>query len=321
MSKIWARQICIGALTVTALVVGVSVPASAANLRYEPIEDALSELTLSADTADQAVLNGLAAPKSADSETALATHSSGVEVIVENDRSQPISLTSSDGGQLEITLPSGKASGSAEHVTPGVVAFDQEDGSHAAVAAKVDGSLQLLSVISEKAAPTRFSYGLSTDEPLELNLLADGSVAAYNEAGVPILAVAAPWATDANGNAVVTRFEVVGQELTQVVDHNIAGVAYPVVADPKLTWYWWGYITKFSKSETKQIANASTNAGALAILCGLIASAPGAVACGIAGFLVANFAVSWAKGVVSRGHCIQLNTVFFTPAIPFEVTC
>lgn len=40
------------------------------------------------------------------------------------------------------------------------------------------------------------------------------------------------WATDANGNDVPTRYELNGSTLTQIVDHQSADVAYPVVADP-----------------------------------------------------------------------------------------
>jgi len=315
-----ARSV-LGALIAAVLVVGVSVPASAVDLMYDPVENALSELTGSADTSAQAVLVGLASPVRTPSDAALETESGGTKVIVASDRSEPISMVSSDGGRLEVTLPDGSADGEAEDVTPGVVAFDQQDGTHAAVAAKADGTLQLLSVISGPDAPTEFVYGLSTDVPLKLERLDDGSVVGYTAAGIPVLTVATPWATDANGNSVSTSFEVVGQDLIQVVNHEAPGVAYPVVADPQLTWYWWGYITKFNRSETRQIANASSDAAALAILCGLIANLPGAVACGLAGFIVARVTTNFYRGVVARGNCVQINTVWGTPAIPFEVKC
>jgi hypothetical protein len=46
--------------------------------------------------------------------------------------------------------------------------------------------------------------------------------------------IAAPWARDANGRAIPTRYEIQGTTLVQVVDHRRPGVVYPVVADPNL---------------------------------------------------------------------------------------
>ena len=123
--------------------------------------------------------------------------------------------------------------------------------------------------------------------------------------GVPVASVQAPWAYDANGRAIPTQFEVNGATLTQVVEHS--GAAYPVVADPQTLYFWWGQALKFTRSETATIAASADNAGVVSVVCGLIASAPGAVVCGIATFLLVN---SWAKAFISaaaQGRCGQLN--------------
>jgi hypothetical protein len=174
--------------------------------------------------------------------------------------------------------------------------------------------------MENQGAPTSAAYSLSSATGLQLQIQLNGSVAGFSSAGVPVLAVYPAWATDAHRQAVSTHYSVSGGVLTQVVQPS-AGTAYPMAADPQIIWYAWGYATKFTKAETKKIAGASTNAGALAILYGLIASAPGVVLCGVAGFLVSRIAISWLNGVVSRRHCLQLNVAWFIPAIPYEVTC
>lgn len=46
--------------------------------------------------------------------------------------------------------------------------------------------------------------------------------------------IAAPWARDATGRAVPTRYEIRGSTLVQVVEHRGGNVSYPVVADPSV---------------------------------------------------------------------------------------
>ena len=66
-----------------------------------------------------------------------------------------------------------------------------------------------------------------------------GGVVALDGSGQVVAAVDAPWARDANGTEVPTRFVVEGTTLTQVVDHTTATFAYPITADPAV-WSWWG---------------------------------------------------------------------------------
>lgn len=54
-----------------------------------------------------------------------------------------------------------------------------------------------------------------------------------------------PWAKDANGTQLTTRYEVEssstgGVVVTQVIEHHSGGAAYPVVADPWLGLYLFG---------------------------------------------------------------------------------
>ncbi len=92
-------------------------------------------------------------------------------------------------------------------------------------------------------------------------------------------AVDAPWARDAAGANVRTRFVAHGRTLTQIVDHQ--GAAYPVVADPKVYPVpFRGVYIKFSKKETKWVAKHKTDVTATSAVCALIPNAFAAVICG-----------------------------------------
>ena len=60
----------------------------------------------------------------------------------------------------------------------------------------------------------------------------EGGLILSDAAGQQLGQVAPPWAVDAAGNDVATHFEVDGTIVTQIVEHNVPGVTYPVVADP-----------------------------------------------------------------------------------------
>jgi hypothetical protein len=66
-------------------------------------------------------------------------------------------------------------------------------------------------------------------------------------------AVDAPWAKDANGKSLPTHYQVQGQTIRQVVDFT--GAAFPVVADPKIT-YGWGVYLGLWGAEIKAVISA-----------------------------------------------------------------
>lgn len=106
-----------------------------------------------------------------------------------------------------------------------------------------DDSL-IYAVSIPKAGTTRFSAIINTpeskspywtfDEGTQLLLLDDGSVSLSD--GEQFLGgIDAPWAIDADGQALPTRYEIAGTTLTQVVDTTNA--TFPVVADPTVNFY------------------------------------------------------------------------------------
>jgi hypothetical protein len=309
------------AMSALAIVLGllVAAPAAQAQEKDAAVAEALSQVTRQAKTPERALLSGLASTAKPDARHAMLSRSNGARIGVPSSADRPITMTGAEGGpSLAIGITG--AEGAAKPVVPGVTSFDHGDGSTTATIAKADGSLQLVSVIQGASSPTEWSYSLQAPG-LRLELGDDGSVTGFNGDDHPVMTIAPAWAVDATGAEVPTRYEVDGTTITQIVDHTRQKVVYPVVADPRISWFWWGIGIKFSHSETRQIASSTSDAAALATLCGIIANAPGAVVCGLSGFLVAGFGASWVKGVAARGHCLQLNAAWLVPALPYEVNC
>ncbi|MBY6687498.1 hypothetical protein HQ305_19890 [Rhodococcus sp. BP-149] len=93
-------------------------------------------------------------------------------------------------------------------------------------------------VIPNAEAPTSYAFDLSIPDGLSTRLAADGAVEIFATAeGADVIAgrVAPPWAKDANGVDVPTKYSLDGTTITQNVSHS-AGVAYPVTADPRVTY-------------------------------------------------------------------------------------
>ncbi|PRY60332.1 hypothetical protein BCF74_107118 [Knoellia remsis] len=121
-----------------------------------------------------------------------------------------------------------------------------------------EGTTQLLSVLQSPSSPKRISYDFPGKE---LQLLPDGSVAVVDPAGEGNLVanIEKPWAKDATGKAVETRYEVKGSSLTQVVA-TTGQTAFPVVADPIITVGWGLYLNLYGY-QLKGLASAITALG------------------------------------------------------------
>lgn len=154
-----------------------------------------------------------------------------------------------------------------------------------------------------------------------VTLTADGGAAIAGADGVALGRVESAWAFDANNAPVPTHFELDGTLLTQVVDHTSSGVAYPIVADPRVTWLWWGVAIKLTHAETVAMANNYTPAYITAAFCGFIPVPLGNVACGVA---VGIRLWTWEKPIKDAasqaGRCAQLNAPYVGGVIAWNVT-
>ena len=90
-----------------------------------------------------------------------------------------------------------------------------------------------LLVIDNQDAPTEYRFENAVPEDYTAELHPDGSVRFFSLDGNESGGIALPWAIDANGEEVPTRYVLDGTTLIQTVDHE--GAAYPVAADP--AWF------------------------------------------------------------------------------------
>ena len=102
-----------------------------------------------------------------------------------------------------------------------------EGGESSAVVAVTNLSASVQVVIPDADAPSSYAFGIEGASPV---LNEDGGVSLLSD-GEIVAEVAVPWAVDANGEAVPTRYEVDGNDIVQVVEVS-ASTAFPVVADP-----------------------------------------------------------------------------------------
>ena len=167
-------------------------------------------------------------------------------------------------GSLTIDLPGAGDANPAVRVNAGTAVYPS-DGSYAtAVQATPDGGVRALVVIDNADAPTEYRFPMAGATHLTAN--PDGGLTVWN--GTTIVAtVAAPWATDANGAPVTTRYRIDGSTIVQTVHHH--GAAYPIVADPSFHWGWTGLWIHWTRTEARTIARyaAGFATGALGALC------------------------------------------------------
>jgi hypothetical protein len=100
----------------------------------------------------------------------------------------------------------------------------------------IAGSVKISMITKTSSAPRKFSFPLTLPDNAKLKLQPDGSVMALAKTGSGtkyVAGVRAPYAFDAAGHAVPTRFHVSGTTLIQTISPT-ATAAYPIVSDPWL---------------------------------------------------------------------------------------
>jgi len=144
---------------------------------------------------------------------------------------EAVSLKTGDT-EINITLPELYKPQEGEIIAKGVVAYTSESDFSNIVQANNDGSVRMTTIIDNPNAPTEYEYKVELEEGGKIELQSDGSAIVYNNKQKPISIIAKPWAKDAEGKEVKTWFSTDGLTLIQHVEHNVAGIVYPVVADP-----------------------------------------------------------------------------------------
>lgn len=124
--------------------------------------------------------------------------------------------------------------------------YEIETGATSVSLVHNDGSVQVTTIIASPDAPESYQYTLALPEGGQLQEHESGALIISTPRDDFVAAVAPPWALDAAGNAVATRYEVTATGFTQEVDHRDGSVTYPVTADPWLGinlinyWRWSG---------------------------------------------------------------------------------
>lgn len=138
------------------------------------------------------------------------------------------------GASVHVGLPYADGASEASSVSQGVVSYDNKNGSSTIPVAKNDGSLQMVTKIDNRDAPTEYKYVMGVPQGAKLVRQDGGSVLVLGQDGKMISAVSKPWAVDAQGTPVDTKYIIQGNELIQVIDHTSQDYKYPIVADPWL---------------------------------------------------------------------------------------
>lgn len=212
-----------------------------------------------------------------------------------------------DFPDVTLTLPAEAqvATATATVAPDGTVVYAGEGAVDVAVQATADGA-RVQTVLADASAPTKYTYTFGDGIVPVLN--ADGSVdlTVSLEEGVSMSVghLDVPWAVDANGAPVATRYRVQGGAVVQSVEHRRGHAAYPVVADPNISkscvWYGMCFI-KFNRAYTNNIA---AGTGLAVVASGLIALyAPLAP---LAIVLAAKFGIDtvFANWVYNRNNCM-----------------
>ena len=205
--------------------------------------------------------------------------------------------------------------------------FSSSDRTFAAIAEEVNTDkirgtdARILVVIGGPQAPTRYEFNATLPEGASLIPTPDGGVEVVDGAGEAIGFVEPPWAIDASGAAVDTRFEVRGETLLQIVDHK--GAEYPVVADPSVQGDcgWVTCTIRFNRSKTHWIGYSGQSvAGIASSMCALVSGGIGTAAC-----LAAINGIGWvigshARNYYNNGNCYGIKFYPFGPAWSHQVT-
>lgn len=307
------KKLCVTVAASLALVCGSAVQANAAATTVE------SQQSIGGETVE--------APSPQEADIAIDGVSSGVAPTAADAAAAGVTVTSDPaefvnvGGGSSVGIGVPAAATSSEGVErQGRMHFANENGSTTVVNPAADGAVQLLVAIAGPAAPTRYDFPVQVPVDGSLILTDDGGVQILEGSGSPVGSISAPWAEDAAGREVPTRYEIAGTKLVQIVEHSDANT-YPVVADPKLFSCDLGthLCVKFTKAQTKKIAGHTGAAGGLtsggaAILCGYISGGLAAGICAtIVGTVAGALGDSFTKAA-AKGKCIELHFLkpFFT---------
>lgn len=197
-----------------------------------------------------------------------------------------VSVRSSDGEEtMSVSLPGAGHLDDATVGEDGSVTYLGDANTPSINVIAGEEEIRASAIISDASQTERFEYDFGGGVSVEIR--EDGSAIAYTteevtdpDTGVTtpieriVADVATPWARDADGIDVPTRYEASGSTLVQVVEHRSGNYTYPIVADPTFDRpNFFQYRVRFNRAETATIASggagliASIGCGAMAPVC------------------------------------------------------
>ena len=213
----------------------VALPLTAAHASADATPDATAQVISEASallTTAQQTTGSLPEP-----DGSLTAFTSSGETTISSNPSDGISLESDKlGATINIGLPNLRGASDSTVAANGTVVYSTDESTSLAVQPTATG-VRLLSVLQDSSAPSSFDYDLDIPDGATLALATDGGATITDAAGLEIAAVKTPWATDSNGLAVPTHYEIDAGKITQFVGHKSGNFAYPIVADPD--FWWW----------------------------------------------------------------------------------
>ncbi|WP_172387053.1 hypothetical protein [Streptomyces sp. MNP-20] len=162
----------------------------------------------------------------------LVADAAGARVEMPRTGAGQLTITASTGTRIAIGLP-GTAGAPAHTSAHGTVVYPQPQAPvDVAAQAGTDGSASALITLKNASAPTEYRFPLGLPDGAHAALLEEGGVVVGDSNGEVAGFFGVPWAKDATGKAVPTRYRLEGTTLIQSVRPS-ASTVYPVVADPK----------------------------------------------------------------------------------------
>jgi hypothetical protein len=212
---------------------------------------------------------------------------------------------------VRLGLPDTPRHGDAAVAADGTVTYDDPTGKAALAVQALPDGVRVQTVIVGPGAPTEYAYPLTLPAGGTLQPSGDGGFLILDAAGAPTAQILAPWAKDAAGNQVSTRYQQRGTTIVQIVDHRQPGITYPVVADPTVSLGWRIYV-KYNKSETRSIAAfpLTDKFKYVAFLCGGIPNPYAAAGCGLYVYDVLGSVANTFKTAAARNQCVEMGYLY-----------
>ncbi|WP_166985288.1 hypothetical protein [Canibacter zhoujuaniae] len=212
---------------------GITDAAQSADISFANVQEVEAALEQVAINNDSLIIESSVMPHESIGAISLGSG----EVTIPENLNEGITLDSPDSSSITVTPAPSVEWEKAVPLDKGGVTYLSEDGFSESVIIG-DGGVQMLTTINNASAPTEYEYEIDLEKGQILEFK-DGVPAVFNADGSLAAFVERPWAIDAKGKPVSTHYEIAGDTLIQVVDHQaLSSDSYPVVADPFIVPVW-----------------------------------------------------------------------------------